>query len=299
MYRKFELEYSENFFPKSIYEWCKFNYKNYYDININSHTKLSVALTSNSISSSSPLYGDILEFIKIIKSFKLFFKKNYKLHIFYLPTSFKKKWNKKDKLSSININSGFTSSNFCENDQSSITIFRKEESFKVLIHELLHIYILRCKNKLYNPLVDESIIEAWATILNCHRILSNSEELFIPKNEITYNNIFKSKIFKDEQNFSIQQTHKLLTSNLELYSNSAAFFYYIIKSSILCNPKTFIKQYFLTEIINKCIKFNVSDYLDNNEFINKLTNVIKLNNSSMKMTLYGDYITKKNTGKSL
>jgi len=302
--RKFNLDkLNTEFFPKDIYNWCIDNYKYFYDINANIDNKLSIAIKSISLS----VDAEILEFIKIINFFKLFFNKNYKIHIIYLPTSFKKNWNKLDKLSPININSGVTISNH-KTKQSTIIIFRKEESFKVLIHELLHVYIFKCPKKLYNPLIEESIIETWATILNCHRLLCNIQKtnFYIP-NKITgsvdtnqtnydltiYNEIFKSEVFKNEQEFSTKQTYKLLTSNAELHYNSPTFFYYIIKSAMICNPHKFLQYCFLTEIIDKCILYHITDFIDK-DFRNKLVNITEINNSkrmSMRMSKYGDCLT--------
>tara|TARA_B100002052_G_C15878173_1_gene597956 strand:- start:795 stop:1775 length:981 start_codon:yes stop_codon:yes gene_type:complete len=302
--RKFNLDkLNTDFFPKDIYNWCIDNYKYFYDINVNIDNKLSIAIKSISLS----VDAEILEFIKIINFFQLFFNKNYKIHIIYLPTSFKKIWNKLDKLSPININSGVTISNH-NTKQSTIIIFRKEESFKVLIHELLHVYIFKCPKKLYNPLIEESIIETWATILNCHRLLCNIQKtnFYIP-NKVTgsvdtnptnydltiYNEIFKSEVFKNEQEFSTKQTYKLLTSNAELHYNSPTFFYYIIKSAMICNPHKFLQYYFLTEIIDKCILCPITDFI-NKDFRNKLLNITEINNSkrmSMRMSKYGDCLT--------
>ncbi len=306
-YRKFNLDkLNTDFFPKDIYNWSIDNYKYFYDINVNIDNKLSIAIKSI----SSSVDAEILEFIKIIDFFKLFFNGNYKINIIYLPTSFKKKWNTIDKLSPININSGVTISNH-NTKHYTIIIFRKEESFKVLIHELLHVYIFKCPKKLYNPLIEESIIEAWATILNCHRLLSNiqNKNFYIPKKRITglvdtnstnydltvYNEIFKSEIFKNEQEFSTKQTYKLLTSNADLHYNSPTYFYYIVKSAMICNPQKFLQHYFLTEIIDKCILCYVTEFI-NKDFRNKLMNITEINNSksmSMRMSKYGDCLTLK------
>ena len=308
MYEKKYIKYNlkninTKFLPKNIYKWSNDNYQYFYNITINEYTQLSIAI----IDKSEILFlnKEIQEFIKIIKGFQLFFKENYNNHIIFLPTSFKKLWNKTDTISPININSGLTISKYDQINNiknSTIIIFRKEECFKVLIHELLHVYILKCQNKLYYPLIEESIIETWATILNCHRLLSN--DFYIINQFKIFNKIFINQIFIDERNFSLKQAYQLLINNADLQHTSSTYYYYIVKSAMLCNPIKFIKKFSWNEVINKCFQFHISDFMNNNIFINKIINIHKTNNVnsknnenseniSLRMSKYGDYFSKK------
>lgn len=94
------------------------------------------------------------------------FNAQHRILLTYLPSPFEKKWNNQDVLSSLHVNSGFTSFSDIRNE---ILLFRKEECRKVLIHELIHAFCLHCPHGTVasSHLHDESIVEAWATILNC------------------------------------------------------------------------------------------------------------------------------------
>jgi hypothetical protein len=105
--------------------------------------------------------------------------KKTNLHIYYTPYTKEFPLHKNHVLDVSNINSGF--SDVCAS-VSNVTIFRKEEWFKVCIHELLHnfgadkslIELQGLKNVVKDlyPIkstmqLNESYVETWAIIINC------------------------------------------------------------------------------------------------------------------------------------
>ena len=124
------LKQDNTFMPKQIKEWCLSTYKYYYCIDIDNKTNLRIATKQKRKPEC------IGEMVKIIKGFRESFPKSiFGVTITYLPTPFKKTWNNVDKLTSEHVNSGYSSISKISNE---ILIFRKEESNKVLIHELIH-----------------------------------------------------------------------------------------------------------------------------------------------------------------
>lgn len=104
-----------------------------------------------------------------------------KLHVFVYHTPYPKYLpkHKKDIIGTQNINSAYTTS--CVKD-GEIVVFRKEEWFKVFIHETMHVYGLDFSSYQYrklintletifpiksNFLVADTYCETWARIINC------------------------------------------------------------------------------------------------------------------------------------
>ena len=116
----------------------------------------------------------------IINFIKNIFKNNHKQKIIYFETLNKKVFpGKNGILDKDNVNSGVT---YLENSHKcgDITLYRKEEVLKVLIHELIHSHLidfqliysknsklindLFCSN--YKILLNEAFTETFATIIN-------------------------------------------------------------------------------------------------------------------------------------
>ena len=159
---------------------------------------------------------------------------------------------KQSILCSDNVNSGSTLSG------SHITIWRQEEIYKVLIHELIHFYELDfnsnynnlnniidlyCK-KLYNISGknhdNEAFTEIMANIINCCLVS------YYTKKDV-------NKIFNIEVLFSLFQAYKLFTYfgydtrnidwHIQFKQNTSVFSYYIIKCALLYNISDFIKLF--------------------------------------------------------
>tara|TARA_B100001094_G_scaffold330725_1_gene396680 strand:- start:6480 stop:7343 length:864 start_codon:yes stop_codon:yes gene_type:complete len=286
--------------PKQIKEWCLSTYKYYYVVNIdiNNKTKLLVATKQKSI----PNTGEML---KIIKGFRESFpKSNLGVIITYLPTPFKKIWNNIDKLKSDHVNSGYSIINKTNNE---ILIFRKEESNKVLIHELIHALHLHCVYDStiggdYNGRPDESIVETWAIIVNCLRLKTSSNgRLHISNKPSYYEKLFTEEIFKHELVFSLKQASKLLKAHgctidtgicyKKWNKIPAIFYYYIVKAAFLCDPNRFVNDFNWNKI-QKCrsIPLNqINSYLKNPVFIASIKQYFnRKNTDSMRMSKYGD-----------
>jgi len=209
-----------------------------------------------------------------------------------------------DILDSVNINSGYSN---CCTKTSNIVIFRKEEWFKLLIHECMHSFGLdfceintsqyeKSLQKLFNVncelLFYESYCEFWAIIMNCAL-----ESYFI-----TLNNDFKDfencyTIFMNyELHFSYFQVQKILLHNKISYSelinnkmnhsmykeNTNVFCYYIIKTLLITFQKEFINQcnsdnYSLLQFngshknIKHFINF-IEKYYNNNKMLKNIKN---------------------------
>ena len=171
-------------------------------------------------------------------------------------------------LSPIHVNSAFTS---CCSERSEIVIFRKEEWFKVFIHETMHNFGLdfcsienkKMKTIMKNVfqirstmLMYESYCEFWGTIINSMFIS------YLSKKNITKDDFIKKSIknIESEVLFSLFQMNKILDHmGLEyedLYENEEnniikrnylykedtnVFAYYIIKTILLYQYDDFFK----------------------------------------------------------
>ena len=200
----------------------------------------------------------------------------------------------------VNINGGYTYAN-----GTTIFIYRFEECAKVLLHEILHHspydtynqwtneQIIKMKNifnihetMIFN--INEAIVEFWATI---YQLVFISYEYHIP---------FKM-LLKKEQEWSKLQSSKLIeyqqkyftNKNNKWFENTNSYCYIIIKAILLVNYAEFIKISlpYSSEILCNFIETHYKNtYIlnkQNNELHNK-NKSNKLENSSMRMTLFGD-----------
>lgn len=294
------------FFPKPIATWCKNNFQYYYVQNIGSNVMLSIATKTKRVPVSANTYENVIE--TMMNTFGL--KKTLRIYILHSP--FKKEWNTKDDIEPIHINSGFATISPSSN---TIVIFRKEESRKVLIHELIHALQLHCvEHGTFDTIIkghfDEAIVECWATILNCSYLLQKSKNIQESKQNLfeiyirpsSYDDLFETSMFKKEQEFAIKQAAKLLKAYNCKYANEkcrlkfpalpATYEYYVYKAALLYNPIKFVNQFWWSQL-KKCknIKLELLDFYVNENFTKSLqhaTKNISKNDISMKMTLYGD-----------
>lgn len=302
-FSKFQLDLTSEYgyFPLEIANWCIENYNYFYVIHLNDLCTLRVATKTKRI----PNVHNYTNIIKcMIHAFSIPFKKNLVISLY--PTHFIKKWDKKQRLTNIHVNSGFTT--FKEN-VTEIIIYRKEEIHKVLFHELIHALELHCvyASTFYNVKnmhhADESIVETWATILHGlyakHQNSSNITHLNIKS--LKYSDLdvyFKTVEFQKEQQFILTQSAHLLKSHKCTFLDSrcikkfpkvpAVFFYYICKAAFMMQPEKFIRQFWWTNI-KKCKNIPISyanEYLINPSFLHAIytipTNALSM---SMKMTI--------------
>lgn len=236
------------------------------------------------------IYENIIKIITLLSTYKktIYKNNNYEINIYF--TNFKKEINFKDNIiGPLNVNTGVTSS---YNSEVKIIIYRIEEWFKVLIHELIHAFNFDFKDnyiafkelkKYYNINsefnLNESYVEFWARLINviyyCN-LKSNNNEVLFEKN-------FK-KYFKKEINHSIDSGLKIL-SLMSIHNNnyeekSNVFAYYIITSLLIINYKNFI---------NWCYHYNdnliniSSEKIITYKFVNK---IIEYNKNDLSINSY-------------
>jgi hypothetical protein len=189
---------------------------------------------------------------------------NYTNIYIYLTPFSKKLPNKSNKiLDHNNVNTAFTMSG-C-NEKGEIIIYRKEEWFKVLIHECFHSFdfdfstsnIEKIKYKIKKQfnvkselLIYESYCEVWARIINCLIIafscLSNKKNI---KKYMEFSNIF----LQFERIYSLQQCNNILNyMNLSYREiliekknnyneNSNVFCYYVLGAILMSDYCKFIE----------------------------------------------------------
>ena len=191
-----------------------------------------------------------IEKISLIYSImsNLFNKKNEHLRLIVLYGNQKKQINydECDKtLCSNNINSGLSIKH------DLIMIWRKEEFYKVLIHELIHFFGIDfyVNDEIYK-LLEHSVNKKYKNIKNDKINESYTEAIAILINSVVYSkihNIDVNKIIKYEIIFSHFQIAKILNyfdndsignlDNIILKQNTSVFSYYIIKTMLLTNYK--------------------------------------------------------------
>tara|TARA_B100001175_G_scaffold316007_1_gene328843 strand:+ start:2908 stop:4068 length:1161 start_codon:yes stop_codon:yes gene_type:complete len=222
---------------------------------------------------------------------------------------------------SVHVNTAYT---YACREETNINIFRKEEWFKVLIHETFHSMGLDfvCMDnslieekigelfpvKKYDIRVYETYCEMWAEIIN---ILFVS---FFRSRRKDFNYIIKkmNKMLAYEAYFSMFQMNKILENyemtysdlltNRKIYKeNTYILSYYILKSIFMCFLNVFIEW---CHTYNKDIEFNKTEtvlrefgllierlyknpvFLQNVERIKKVKSSEKFVNDTMRMSLY-------------
>ena len=233
----------------------------------------------------------------------------------------KQKPSKRQVFDSIHVNTAYT---YACREETNINIFRKEEWFKVLIHETFHSMGLDfvCMDnsiieekighlfpvKKYDIRVYETYCEMWAEIINVLFVA------FFGSRRKDFNIIIKkmNKMLAYEAYFSLFQMNKILENygmnyhdlltNRKIYrENTYILSYYILKSIFMCFLNVFIEW---CHKHNKDIEFNKTDtvlrefgslverlykhpiYLQNVERIRQMKSSDKFVNNTMRMSLY-------------
>lgn len=228
--------------------------------------------------------------------------------------------NKKNNLSTYNINTAFTWSCNKTSVNNEMNIYRQEEWFKVFIHECFHMFGLdfsyihnlntynNILSNLFNVNIDfkffESYTETWAIILNSLYIAYNSS--YKVKSISNWNiNIIKKFliIIQQEQYFSLFQTCKILKysnislinidNNLQYNETTPIFSYFFLKSILLFNINHFLEWCSINNTKN--IQFNTKYIHDFYQLIPLLYNIKIFHTTIHRIN---DYLDKYNNYKN-
>lgn len=181
--------------------------------------------------------------------------KNNNVNIYLYMTSLEKILpNNDDEITKYHINSGYTSLN-----EDNIVIFRKEEWFKVFIHETIHyfgfdfrhdscikdkvleMFKVKSKVNLY-----EAYTETWAKIINtvfCSYFLSTNFDNFISIFDTLINVEINYAIFQMSKilNYMDMDYCDILTGDNIYYEKTHVLSYFIIGTILLNNYQEFMK----------------------------------------------------------
>jgi hypothetical protein len=155
-------------------------------------TKLYLCISNKNIKQYIPLVNKIF---KRIGAMRMIYENDKYLEVWVYPSNFKKLFPKNNKIHFDNINSGSTARLVNSNENGVITIWRKEELLKVLLHEILHAF--RIDDGYSSP--KEAHTEFNALLLNIYMTLLEKNK---PISE------FDNYLAKEKE-FSLNQCHKL------------------------------------------------------------------------------------------
>ncbi len=212
-----------------------------------------------------------------------------------------------------------------QTETANITIFRKEEWFKTLIHECVHCFNLDFKSSKINfttlfsdlfyikstYIVNEAFTEFWARIINCAMISyfslfahtkNNFKELFILNLNIErcfsmYQSYKLLKLFGLQYYQIIDKTNEKMTK--KLYNETTnAFCYYVITSILMFNfdktLKWFTNENYNSIIFNKTERqimifcYYFKELAKSDELLKLYEEIRKndINHRTMKMTIF-------------
>ena len=261
----------------------------------------------------SLIISDALIMFKIIKTLKILFRRgDHYQKVIYFDSAEKKQFPKDDgqTLGAHECNSGLS---YLHNDKYNnglIMIYRREEHYKVLIHELIHsnyvdFHIIEydnvngnslnkhiCSN--YTILLSEAFTETYATLLNIffvniHHKLGKVKLEFMFQNELNYNTYIYSKIldyYKIDDITTIFKSGENRNCSNFFPQKTNVFSYYLLKNVLIHKHNAFAN--FLYNEENKKsenIKKLETIIFDNLEIINQNRLKTRLSKSkSLKMT---------------
>ncbi len=259
---------------------------------------------------------DLLQHIYKISKWLYSILPSKKITLCYFDTPIKKTYNNSvNFLSSENVNSGSSSDKL-------IMIWRREEICKVLIHELIHYLDMDIKNdtRLFNIIkynignieypiiINETITELQAQFLNTiyQSIILNDKAFDNFKTMYNYEQIFSWYQFAKIMKYYSINNYKI--DNLVKHFNQSTnvFSYYILKSllTLRFSDILFLFDHYKNHIneksnncnIDKCniiIKYittiHKKSYCEYNILINKIIHHLKLDDKSLRMTIFGPY----------
>lgn len=250
-----DLKFDKDMFPLLIQNWVKRNIREKicYILEINKKTIVVNFYKNNDYQIKSFDISKIVLIIYLLTHYsKNSCSKNIEIDIYFTP--FKKELSEESNvLDVINVNTGYSTSG-CIN-KSSIVIYRHEEWYKVLIHELFHnldldfssmemssvrenmknIFGIESEYNIY-----ETYCEAWARILNIYIIgfLENKDKE--DKNKFYIN--FELNIER-ERIFSLIQANriiKIISESKNYNEKTNILCYYVYTAALLNDYKDFI-----------------------------------------------------------
>jgi hypothetical protein len=264
-------------------------------------------------------YENSIKNILILLHFLLSYSKEHKTGslVIYLYLTPIKKTLPKTAISILDQNSVNTAVTTACNKHGSILLYRKEEWFKVLIHELYHLLCLDFSGLEYNGLkksisnlfqikseynIAETYSEWWATIINClfssYNILDDvcDKKAFLLYSEffIEFERIFSLFQVIKILDFMGLNYKELISKNIEdiqlrhtLYREKTnVFCYYILKTILLYNYDDFL--IFCSQNNSSLLKFKKTPQNFNllHDFIKKKYNNIHLIKSLTKNHIF-------------
>ncbi len=281
-------------------------FKNYIYIYNFEHPSFKTVLKIGSASQICTPYleSEGIKLLYLILLLQYFFEKNIKQTVYYYPTTFKKLFSK-NVLSPREVNSGVTFIEKAEHQHQhngKIVLFRKEEVYKVCIHELIHSFHMDyllimhshtmkselCSN--YPILLNEAYTESLAILLHLYFVYLQKER-YMDKNGIYHIpehyiiNVTKLRVmFKNELNYEIGLSKKVLNHNGLKYDelnqlvkedsclkkfmqHTNVFSYYILKPLILNHIDfydDFMKNYTKNGFIENNGIYILEQYILNN-----------------------------------
>ena len=303
----YKIQDTNIFIPKTIINWIdnniKYNYNSYINIK---NRKININIySSKTINNISNYFFKIEKILLILTNYSnKDCSKNIDIKIYLTP--FKKIWDINKPIDVLNVNTGYSTIGCIHH--SSLLLFRQEEWYKVLIHELMHNlnldfaniyrekYKLILKDNFYvNSKYDltETYCEFWARQLN----LIIYSYLKIGNKKI-FDNFYQIYRFalKKELKFSLQQANKLseIIYQSKYNEKTNVFCYYLLTSVLMFYCDNFIKWCknnnnslinFKKDNINilKFIEFIINKYYTNDFILNlQKSNTYDM---TMKMTI--------------
>lgn len=293
--------WNSNYFPENIktYILRETNSEIIYNFNINERL-ISLHIFNYDGEKDTDIYVKMIYLWLYIAG--LYVDKNCskKIKIYLYLTHFKKEIERENTiLAPKNINTAYTTSG-C-NNYGEIIIYRKEEWFKVFIHETFHNLGLDFSHKNIANLKDrmrevfkigsdynifETYCETWARIMNC--LMTSFLLLDNKKNSqeyLEYCNIF----LQCERIFSLKQSKKMLRhyninfeelydskKSLQFKEETNVFAYYVLTGALMNNYLSFIDWCFNNNN-NNYFKFNIKpkNIMLFGEFIIRLMNELR------------------------
>lgn len=253
------------------------NLKNKYIINFNN---IQIYFITNK--DSKKIKIKILKLLKVILTIKKLFdreKASQKITIYDINES--KRLPKKDNsiIGPGNCNSGYCNVLYHQNKNGDIVLYRNEEFYKVLIHELIHSnfidygIIMKQKdihmdNKIctdYNILLNEAFTETFSCLINMTLVHYHTnikiDEIF--KNEVK---LMITNFNKIMHHFKIKRMKDIIVDNgckRYFLQNTNVFSYYILKTINYLNIDNFLKI-----MSNNCDKnYSINNLNYNEEYV--------------------------------
>jgi hypothetical protein len=305
------MNYSD-FFPEEIREEInkKYIWKLKYNMEIYGK-KVNIIFGITSSQFDKKLYDNKVKHIMALVAFYLRYTKTDKIKkiTLYLYLTPYKKYLPKNNIDILGPNNCNTAYTYPCSQEVTVFLYRQEEWFKVLAHEIMHAFCLDFTNfkhtkiktemnKIFNIksdfLLSETYSEYWGLLINCSFIAYNqmdNKDIDNYQNFKLYLNVF----INFEKQFSFLQCVKILsymnlkykflyknkeindnTSRLLYKSDTNVFTYYIIKIVFLYFYEDFLKLCY--ENNDNIIHFDKTDYN-----IKRILDFIKKNYNNKQM----------------